>query len=665
MKTIVKNLLIVFSCIFIFLFIGTISSMASGDLNLNELNFDAKINSDGSMDVVETWDIDISDTNTLFKTFETDRSKYSGITNVKVYETTKGIQKSFTQINQLMYHVTEDSYYGMINDDGDFEIAWGVGLDDSSATKTYKISYTIEDAISKHSDYAQLYWQFVGKDFGISSDKITGTITLPSNASNKEDIKVWGHTEDLNGEIYATELNKIEFTVNDFNSGRYVEIRTLFPTSMITFSNRTNHIAILDSVIQEETVWANEANARRARRDFFNGVIAVIIDIVLISISLVFISNMVKKKKKIKGMKKLIPTEKIIYFREMPRKSATPAQATHIYKKITTEMQSYDIGKIFSATLLHFSLKKTIEFQVSKNEKGKDNITIKMIDRTGNAIGENKDEKAIFDFLLSAFEENNKEEITVKELQKFIEKHSSKILKLQEKIQSGTKEDLRENKLLDKEEEKKYEKATAALVGYIMAMMFSCTFGIGLAVSINVYILIGVLPFAVLSIINLILTSIEVSRINVYTQEGVNESEKWKGLKKYMEEFSMLDKREVPEIVIWEEFLVYATAFGIADKVLKQLKIVYPNFENSIDVNTYSGMYLMMNTDFSNSFSNAISSSMSTAYSSASGGGGGFSGGGGGGRRPEEVEVVDKTTFKNILGEEKWKKKKLKKSIIY
>ena len=59
-------------------------------------------------------------------------------------------------------------------------------------------------------------------------EKVTGTITLPSNASNKEEIKVWGHTEDLNGEIYATELNKIDslqfiFTENCNISKRHYE----------------------------------------------------------------------------------------------------------------------------------------------------------------------------------------------------------------------------------------------------------------------------------------------------------------------------------------------------------------------------------------------------------------------------------------------------------
>ena len=103
----------------------------------------------------------------------------------------------------------------------------------------------------------------------------------------------------------------------------------------------------------------------------------------------------------------------------------------------------------------------------------------------------------------------------------------------------------------------------------------------------------------------------------------------------------MLDRREVPELVIWEKYLVYATVFGIADKVIKQLKIVYPNFEEitSSNLSTYTYMNLMVNTNFNRSFTNSINTSMSSVYSSGSGSGGGFSGGGGFGRRP--VEVAD------------------------
>lgn len=102
-----------------------------------------------------------------------------------------------------------------------------------------------------------------------------------------------------------------------------------------------------------------------------------------------------------------------------------------------------------------------------------------------------------------------------------------------------------------------------------------------------------------------------------------------------MQEFSLLKEKQVPDLVIWEKFLVYATVFGIADKVIKQLKIVYPNMEEISCINNYTYLYFMMHTNFSTSFSNAVSTSMTSSYSSSTGGGGGFSGGGGfgGGRR--------------------------------
>ena len=192
-----------------FLLIGTVKSNA-GNLKLNNLDFNAQINNDGSMDVTETWDINISETNTLYKSFKTDFSKYSGITDVTVKEITNGQNKYFLDNENWAYHVKKDYYYGTKNDDGDFEIGWGVGLDNSSGRRKYEISYTVKDAITKYNDYSELYWQFVGKNFEIYANKITGTIYLPSNVSNKDEIKVWGHTEDLNGTIYATDLNKID-----------------------------------------------------------------------------------------------------------------------------------------------------------------------------------------------------------------------------------------------------------------------------------------------------------------------------------------------------------------------------------------------------------------------------------------------------------------------
>lgn len=647
-----KTKKIITTLIFLILFIilGNTKSNA-GNLYLNDLNFDAQINQDGSMNVTETWDISINETNTLFKTFKTDNRKYSSITDVKVSEVTGGTEKNFTEINSLMYHVTKDCYYGLKNDDGNFEIAWGVGLDDSRATKKYKISYKVNDAIAKYQDYAELYWQFVGNDFEISSEKVTGTILLPQNASSKEDIKVWGHTEGLNGEIYATDTNKIEFEVNDFVSGRYIEIRTLFPTSIITSSARTYSRNRLDEVIEKETVWANEANARRQKAENAKKTGTAIFVIVVAIVDVLLLKRGIKIRKEAAQKEKIKPSQEMEYFREMPRKNATPAQAIYLYNETLSTVSTNQMGNIFSATLLDLCLKKYINFE--ENPESKKNIIIEILKKEADNNLE-KTEKIILQYIVGASKGASK--ITVKDIEKYMKAHSSNLIELKDDVEKASIRELETNGLYDKNEAEEKQK-------YDTKSMFSFTMIIVVA-----FIVMGVLPaflesinasillFGTFSVIALYLfkgLSIKKysKKINVYTQKGIDEKQMWRGLKKYMEDFSMLDKREIPEIVIWEQFLVYATAFGIADKVIKQLKAVYKELGRSFDFDdsTYGYMYFMANNNFSTSFTNSMSSAFTSAYasnysssySSGSGGGGGFSGGGGGGRWPEVAAAVD------------------------
>lgn len=107
--------------------------------------------------------------------------------------------------------------------------------------------------------------------------------------SSKEDIKSLGHTEWTKWRNLCYALtNKIEFEVNNFRAGRYIEIRTLFPTAMITNSGRTYSRERLNEVIEKETVWANEANARRARAENAKKAGTVIFVIIVAIIVLAF-----------------------------------------------------------------------------------------------------------------------------------------------------------------------------------------------------------------------------------------------------------------------------------------------------------------------------------------------------------------------------------------
>ena len=578
----------------------------SSSLYLDKLKFDVTVNEDGSMDVVETWDIDISHVNTLYKTFKMDDDKFTSIKNVRVKDITGN--REFTQIDEEMYHVTENCYYGLINSKGNFEIAWGVGLDNRYATRTYEISYTVVDAIGKYNDYAELYWQFIGEDFEVDADKITGTITLPSNAESEEDIKVWGHTENLNGEIYVTDTNKIKFQLENFDAGRYVEVRVLFPTEMIESTGRVYNEDRYDDVIKEETKWANQANLRRQWEEIKDEVVATFVIFVILALCIIFIEKAVKYGKKLSSIKKYVPEQNLDYFRDLPEKDATPGEAVYILKEPYNAFSRH-FGKIFSATLLDLKLKDYIDLRVEKTDKNKDKIYLKKLKESDSNL--KSDERRILDFAYKAF--GKKTEVEMKTLEQYIEKHPAGVEALINGCLKAIESQLKESKMFDKKQKEEFSNyAGLSGVYYVFAIVT----------------LFWAFPLAIILLINGLICGSIKKRANVLTQKGVDSKEKWKGLKKYMEDFSLLNEKEIPAIEVWEHYLVYATAFGIADKVLKQLKTIYPNIDELDSIHTSTYMYFMYHSNFETSFSSSISSSISSSYSSATGGGGGFSGGG-------------------------------------
>ncbi len=599
-----KKILIFILFALAIIFLGATTSQAT--LNLNELEFDAQINTDGSMDVTETWNINISDTNTLFKTFKRDSSKYSRITDVTVKDVTS--QKNFSKINTEMYHVTKNCYYALDNSKGMFEIAWGVGLDDSSETRTYEITYTVKDAVAKYKDYSELYWQFIGEDFEIDAEKVRGTILLPINASNKDDIRVWGHTKDLNGEIYVTDLNKIEFTINNYSSGNYVEVRSLIPNNMISTTKRTYNYNILNTVLAEENKWADEANARREMakkaKYIFWGII--------ILIAIFFIVKIIKNLKKLVSLeKKFKPTTELQYFRELPYEDATPAEALFVMSNGNNK----GFASSFSANILDLCLKKYLTLEVEKKSTvlSSDVVKINILEKDNTELKE--DQNLTLDFLKEVAGEAKK--LTTKDITKYLKKHLSKIEKLDSRLGTFLKQDSKERGVYSKEKSEEYDKIAGVWILYLMAAIFT----------------IAMPVLAIVFFINFIITLSIANKINVLTQKGVDEKEQWKAFKKYMEDFSLLKEREVPELVIWEKYLVFATAFGISEKVLKQLKVIYPEITDmNSTIATYSYINLISSVDIGKCINTSVYSAMP---SSGSGGGGGFSGGGGGGRWPE------------------------------
>lgn len=134
----------------------------------------------------------------------------------------------------------------------------------------------------------------------------------------------------------------------------------------------------------------------------------------------------------------------------------------------------------------------------------------------------------------------------------------------------------------------------------------------------------------------LIICSIYLKKIAkkyiLLTQFGEDEYEKWKGLYNFLNSKTLMNEKTLIELPLWEKYLVYATAFGISEKVIKALEIRCPDFTPSPMLsNKYYRSSSFRTTSRSFGRSTRIASSASRSYSSSGGFYGGGRGGGGGG----------------------------------
>ena len=95
-----------------------------------------------------------------------------------------------------------------------------------------------------------------------------------------------------------------------------------------------------------------------------------------------------------------------------------------------------------------------------------------------------------------------------------------------------------------------------------------------------------------------------------------------------------MNETEVPELILWEQYLIYATAFGISEKVIKALKVhaVKLDIDTSPILTRHSYIHSRSFHRTSRSFGHSIHiSSRGGGFGGHGYGGGGRGGGGGGG----------------------------------
>ena len=114
---------------------------------------------------------------------------------------------------------------------------------------------------------------------------------------------------------------------------------------------------------------------------------------------------------------------------------------------------------------------------------------------------------------------------------------------------------------------------------------------------------------------------------HTYSEKGKEFTAKLVKNYNYLKDFSLLSEREISEIKVWKNLLIYATLYDVADEVEKQLKKLSLEFLRNIDMDVES---LHTAVIYSNAFSNDFMDAYSRSVEEASDGGGGFTSIGGG-----------------------------------
>lgn len=505
------------------------------------------------------------------------------------------------------------------------DITDGVSLkmyNETNNSSTYfYIEYLLGNVVVIHEDIAEVYFNFVGDMFDDDINKYKLRVVLPDKT--KELVRVWAHgplngnvspIKDENGYYYGGYLE-----INDLYSNTPVDMRLTFDKNLILVDHpylKKSEVLALDKILEVENLRADKANKEREKAKFFMYGSYALGSVYLVLLVLLFVYIYIKYDKELKTN----------FDMEYNREFINDYDVTNIEylfdKKITE--------KAFSTSILNLIYKKNIKIeQIDKKD-------YKLIKVNTDNVSESEEYlmKMIFDNI------GNKEYVLLSQIKKYakeIHGTTSEFLTSFTTWQNKVTSESIKNNFYESNTKIKVLGVLFSLAGYLVFYVMVRFNGFNL--------------FSIIIFICALVFMIYVLIFNKRTKRGAEDYQKWKAFKRFLEDFGRFDEKELPEIVLWERYLVYANIFGIADKVGKTMKIKF----NEINTNNqYSNGDLlfdyMMWNNLNHSINNTVRSSVSTARtvvneaiaksSSSSGGGfgggfssgGGFGGGGGGGR---------------------------------
>lgn len=587
-----------------------------GKSSITNLEYEAVLNDDNSMTVKETWHLAFKDRgsewNGVYKNFSLIDS--SAVTGFKVYDNTEKLWMSTSASESSSGDANRKTAHEKIY----FHHGFNQG------NKTITLQYTITSFTSAINDATLINWMPIDSTNTLPVRHINGDITWRKESGYTADN--WIRTTTKQG--YASSKahrNKLTFTVDSLPSHASVLVMGLAPRDITTSKPMTTlHAATVKN-----------RNADHEKQYFMMVVIAIWLALLVI----VPLSSGLGKH------------DDDTYFRDVPKVSPG------IASKIAIMLGWNHRNTYAEALLLSCVNKKAIIF----DEEG-----IMHLDQS-KAASLASDERAFFDIVSQAT--RNSENVTMSSLPNMIRTYSPdrdraelntmltrqandyvngrgliiicKILVFIMMFMSiGL---LLKNAYLDASGA--YQMIPFVIVTALFALS-SWTVSddrkpirtILVYASLAVMFILGFSTTPMSGIIIGVLITVASCRFSPYAAEGhADDVRELRGLYAYMNDFSDFSERGVPDVTLWEWYMAYAAAFGIADKVSRKLRNVFNQLPESQQRYYHSSALAMYgiyhegdgyHDDMRTSWSPENMDALNTGFTPSSSGSGGSSGGG-------------------------------------
>lgn len=507
-------------------------------------------------------------------------------------------------------------------------------FDVTDARVIIELDYTVVNGVQAYSDVAEVYWKYVGDQWEEESLDVSMTLALPVPQGVEvvpgDNVRAWGHGP-LDGSLSVNADGTVTYEVPRVNAGQYAEARVVFPVKWLTNLSAESASAHsgtqrLSTVLSQEEAWADQANRQRTTSLLL--VIACCAACVLVLVWAVIMF--------VRHGKEHEPDFKEEYWRDVPDRNVHPAVIARLWR---WDHESQDD---FTATLMHLSHIGAVQINKGTYEKPSafgrakqvEDYYLTRVPAVANTVNDPVDRAALrllFDTIAKG------DSLWFATINLWGKEHPQEFAQAME-VWQGT--------LSGQVNRCDFFEMKAKRLQWIMLAFAAALLAAGAFVSLSLGNFLP-LVFAVPTTIALAVIANYMPRRSV---PGNNLVAKCKALRNWLRDFSSLDERPPTDVKVWGEFMVYAYIFGIAEQVIKALRIKVPElFADDVMMGRgyvpwwvwYSpgprgglppvGDALRSTLANTESAARAALSAAEGNFSSGGGFGGGFSAGGGGG----------------------------------